>query len=381
MVQSAQVVIIGGGVIGVSIACHLGWRGVSDVILLERESLLGTQSTALCAGGIRAQFSSEINVRLQMESLRQFEVFEEQTGVSPLFRQVGYLFLLGTDDLAAAFLRNLEMQRALGLDVQRLTPEEARKLAPVIQTEDVVAANFCSRDGIADPSSVTAGYAQSAKNAGVKILVGKEVVGIRRDTEFTVSTRDGDTFRSDYLVNAAGPWASEIGRMLGIDIPVLPYRRQIFTTAPFAEIPQDMPMVVDLPCGLYMHPESGGLLMGLADPQEPPGYNLNTDQDFMITVFEKAIHRVPCLERAEIGRGWAGLYETSPDEHAILGPADDLPRLLLANGFSGHGFMQAPAVGKLIAEIIVDGMPSIDVSGLSLSRFNRGLLHGKEIVI
>ncbi len=368
--ESAPVVIVGAGCIGTSIAYHLGRRGVKGVVVLEREKFAGAGSTGRCAGGIRQQFSTEVNVRVCQESVRQYERFDEEMGTDHVFWQVGYLFLLSDPEQWAAFQRQADFQRSLGLPVETLTPAQVKDRLPIVNVDGVLGGTFCGTDGLADPHMVTQAYESRARALGAQFRFEVAVTGLKieggRVTGVRTSKGDIDT---PVVVNAAGAWAAEIARWAGVDLPVLPYRRHCFTTKPLPWVDETLPMIVDMKSGVYMHRESGGLLLGLADKDEPPGFDTSVNWDFLEKVVEGAVERVPGLETAEIGHGWAGLYETTPDHNSILGPPAGVGGLLLANGFSGHGFMQAPAVGRLIAEWIVDGRPSLDVSELRLERF------------
>ncbi len=368
--ETAPVVVIGAGCIGAAIAYHLGRRGVKDVVVIERELFSGAGSTGKCAGGIRQQFSSEVNVRICQESVRQYEVFHEEMGTDRVFWQVGYLFLLSDPAQWAAFQKQAEFQRSLGLPVETLTPQQVKDRLPIVNVDGVLGGTFCGTDGLADPHMVTQGYEAKARALGAKFRFGVSATGLRMegDRVVGVKTSQGD-IDTPMVVNAAGAWAAEVARWAGVELPVLPYRRHCFTTKPLDFVDEKLPMIVDMKSGVYMHRESGGLLLGLADKDEPTSFDCSVNWDFLEKVVEGAIERVPALEAAEIGHGWAGLYETTPDHNSILGPPANVQGLLFANGFSGHGFMQAPAVGQLITEWIVDGKPGFDVSDLRLERF------------
>lgn len=380
--DTAPVVVIGAGCIGAAIAYHLGRRGVQDVVVLERELFSGAGSTGKCAGGIRQQFSSEVNVRICQESVRQYERFDAEMGTDRVFWQVGYLFLLSDGAQWAAFQRQAEFQRSLGVPVETLTPAQVHDRLPLVNVEGVLGGTFCGTDGLADPHRVTQAYEAKARALGAKFRFGVSVTGIRREggriTGVQTSAGDIDT---PVVVNAAGAWSAEIARWAGVDLPVLPYRRHCFTTKPLAFVDESLPMIVDMKSGVYMHRESGGLLLGLADKDEPSSFDTSVNWDFLERVVEGAVERVPALEVAEIAHGWAGLYETTPDHNAVLGPPVDAPGMLLATGFSGHGFMQAPAIGQLITEWIVDGKPAIDVSELRLERFREQAVRPEANVI
>lgn len=367
---TAPVVIIGAGCIGAAIAYHLGRRGVRDVVVLEREPVSGAGSTGKCAGGIRQQFSTELNVRISELSVRHYERFEAEMGSGPVFFPVGYLFLLSDEARWAAFQAQAAMQRGLGLPVQTLTPEGAGALVPQLDLDGVLGATFCSTDGLGNPHEITQAFEAQARALGARFRFGVEATGLLRDGRRVtgVQTSEGDIV-TPLVVNAAGAWAAAVAAWAGVDLPVLPYRRHCFVTKPMAWIDERLPMVVDMKSGVYMHRESGGLLLGLADRDESPGFDTSTNWDFLERVVEPAMERIPALAEAEVAHGWAGLYETTPDHNAVLGPAEGVPGLMLANGFSGHGFMQAPGVGQLMAEWIVDGRPSLDLTPLRLERF------------
>ncbi|MBI5711076.1 MAG: FAD-binding oxidoreductase [Candidatus Eisenbacteria bacterium] len=366
----APVVIVGAGCIGAAIAYHLGRRGVKGVVVLEKEPFAGAGSTSKAAGGIRAQFSAPINVQISMLSVDHFRRFAGEMGTDPVFFPVGYLFLLSDPGRWAAFQQQVEMQRGLGLEVRTLSPAEAQALVPELNVEDVLGATFCPTDGLGNPHEVTQAYVTHARRlgavfrfscpAGGFVMEGSRVTGVR--------TLEG-TVSAPVVVNAAGPHAAEVAAWAGVNLPVQPIRRHCFTTEPLPFGRADLPMIVDMKSGVYMHRESGGLLLGLANPEEPPGFDTSVNWDLLERVVEPAIHRVPALESARISNAWSGLYETTPDHTAVIGPPAAVRGLMLANGFSGHGFMHAPGVGQLVSEWIVDGRPSLDLSPLRLERF------------
>jgi sarcosine oxidase subunit beta len=291
-------------------------------------------------------------------------------GTENVFGQVGYLFLVSDPAQWQAFQRQAEMQRSLGVPVETLTPAQVKERFPILEMDGVLGATFCGTDGLADPHMVTQAYESKARALGAKFRFGVEATGLRIENGRIAGVRTSQgEIDTPWVVNAAGPWAAQVAQWAGVELPVLPYRRHCFTTKPLPFVDEKLPMIVDMKSGVYMHRESGGVLIGLADKDEPPGFDTSVNWDFLEKVVEGAIERVPALEAAEIHHGWAGLYETTPDHNSVLGPVDGVPGLLLANGFSGHGFMQAPAVGQLVAEWIVDGRTSIDVSSLRLARF------------
>lgn len=368
MKKTAEIVIIGGGIIGVSIAYHLAQKGAKDVVLLER-GMLGEGSTAKCVGGIRAQFSTEINIRFSLASFKTWEHFEELTGCDLGFKRVGYLFLATAENEWAIFKGNADGQHQFGIPVELLSPQEIKYRWPYLKVDDLRGGTFCSWEGYAGPYEALSGFAKGARQGGVKIYEGTEVQGVVQDGRKIVGVRTskGD-IAAPRVVNAAGPYAAEVGKMAGVDVPVKPYRRQIFFTAPFAHIPDPIPLVIDFHRGWYFRREGQGLL--LSGPKDDfPSFNINVDYDAMVEVAENSIYRVPIMEKAEINRGWAGSYEISPDNHAILGEAPGVKGFFLANGFSGHGFQHSPAAGQILAELILGEKLSIDISCLSVDRF------------
>jgi sarcosine oxidase subunit beta len=362
--------VIGAGCIGASIAYHLARRGVKDVRVLEKERFAGAGSTSKAAGGVRAQFSTPLNVQISMMSIEDFERFPTVMNCAPVFFQVGYLFLLSDEERWAAFRRQADMQRGLGLDVRTLTPAETHAMVPELRVDDLLGATFHSRDGLANPHEITQAFVAEARRLGARFEFGAAVTGIERDGARVLGVRtSAGRIDAEWVVNAAGPYAAEVARWAGVELPVQPIRRHCFTTEPFPFVHEKLPMIVDMKSGVYMHRESGGMLLGLANPEEPPGFDTSVNWDLLERVVEPAMHRLPALESAQISNAWAGLYETTPDHNAVLGPPAGLAGLMLANGFSGHGLMHAPAVGRLISEWIVDGKPSLDLKPLRLERF------------
>ena len=372
--RSAEAAIVGGGVIGASIAAHLGERRIGRIVVFEREDALGTGSTAKAAGGVRLQFTTAANVAFSRYSIEEIRHFRERTGVEADFAQDGYLFLLNREEDLRRFSETARRQRALGAPVEVITPEDAAGILPGIRTADLVGATFCAEDGVATPAALVAGYAALARRHGVELRRGAEVTAAaaRADGGFEF-TAAGESWRSEWLVNAAGPWAAQVGRLIGVEVPVRPVRRQFFTTEPLSWVPKNMPLTIDWGSGAYMHGHSGGMLVGNSDPAEPPGFSQTPDLDYLAGVWEQAAHRLPRLAEAAMRSANAGLYEVSPDHNAILGPAADHPRFLLANGFSGHGMQHAPAVGRAISELIADGRSrTLDISAFSIGRFAAG---------
>ena len=366
----ADVVIVGAGCIGASIAYHLGLAGVKAHVL-ERERVPGLGSTGRCAGGVRQQFSTPVNVRLSRLSIEAFARMKEELAYEgDLYWPVGYLFCLSEPARWAAFQENAEQQRAMGVPVETLTPEDVARRWPVLRTDDLLGATFCGTDGLADPHGVTAAYFAAAKRVGAVFEFETEVTGVRvaAGRVTGVETSRG-AIETGIVINAAGPFAAQVAAMAGVALPVSPLRRQVFTTQPLDWVPPDFPMVVDVRTGVYMHRESGGLLLGLADAAEPPSFHTHIDLEFRDRVFLLGFERLPRLEDAAYRAGWGGLYEDTPDHNAVLGEVPGVRGLYLANGFSGHGFMHSPAVGMVIADLVTTGRPRVDVHELSFERF------------
>jgi sarcosine oxidase subunit beta len=379
--KTADVAIIGGGIMGAASAYYLARRGIRDVVLLERD-LISQGSTGLSVGGIRQQFSHPANIRLSQRSVRVFENFREEFGVEIGYRKAGYVFLAAREETWRDFQASAETQRRLGVPVEILGKAEISKRWPYLQVNDVRGGTFCAEDGYADPYLVTMGFAQSARKLGVRIEEMTRVTAVRREEDHIrgVATSRGE-IQAPVVVNAAGPWAAEVGRMAGVDLPVLPYRRQAFMTRPFDLFPKPVPMIIDQDAAFYFRGADPGLIMGMSDPDEPPGFQLRTDRAFMERVVEAAVFRAPGVESARILRGWAGLYEVTPDDNPIVGPVDSCPGFFCAVGFSGHGFQHGPAVGQIISRLIAGEESDLDLGPFSLDRFDRSQDGGERRVV
>lgn len=371
----AEIVVIGGGVMGASTAYHLAKAGVSDLVLLEREPQFGAGATGRCAGGVRYQFSTEINVRLSMASLNMMEAFKSETGQDPYYRQCGYLFVLTEQEDVDAFHKHVALQRRLGVETRWMTGDEVRARLPAMRFEDALGGTIHDRDGIADPNSLVMGYIKAGRGLGVRALSEVDVEDIQT-TGGRIShviTNAGE-ISCRAVVNAAGPWAAAVGAMAGVEIPITPLRRQWVTTTPLPELPDDFPFVIDFAQSLYFHPEGEGLLTGMSNPDESPGFDQRVDPDWELVAMQAAIERMPMLAHAGRLSGLAGLYEVTPDAHPIFGPTS-VDGFWIVGGFSGHGFMHGPVAGKIMREYILDGAPqTVDVSSLDLARFDEGRL-------
>ncbi|MFZ0532850.1 MAG: FAD-dependent oxidoreductase [Anaerolineales bacterium] len=373
--NTADIVIIGGGVMGASTAYNLASRGQHNVILLEKEDFFGLGATGRCAGGVRYEFGTEVNVRLSLLSLPMLERFKDEIGQVVNYRKTGYLFLLTNQDEVNIFKHNVDMQNRLGAQTQWLSGDEIRKRLPMMCLEDVIAGSFNPSDGLVDPNSVVMGYISAAQRLGVKALTSTPVTGIQVRSGKVVGVKIPDqTISSPVVLDATGPWSGLTGQMAGLQVPIAPIRRQWFTTTAIPTLPMDFPFVIDFAKSLYFHPEGPGLLTGMSNPNEPPGFDQNIDLEWELIHLEAAINRLPLLEHAGLASRLAGLYEVTPDAHPIFGKTP-LEGYFLLSGFSGHGFMHGPIAGKLMAEIIIDGQATtMDISMLDLSRFNEGRL-------
>lgn len=372
---TADIIIIGGGVMGASTLYHLAARGQKNVVLLEKEEFFGQGATGRCAGGVRYQFSTEINVKLSLESLPLLERFKEETGQDIDYRQCGYLIACTNEKDYAAFQHNVKLQNSLGVGTQWLDGDEVRRRLPLFHFEDAIGATFNQKDGLVDPNSVVNGYISAAQRLGAKALNNADVKGIRVEgTKVTgVETSQG-FIAAPMIVNAAGPWAGLVGQMAGVGIPITSLRRQMFTTTPLPEIPSDLPFVIDFAQSLYFHREGDGLLIGMSNQDEKHGFDQNVDDEFELVNLEAAIARLPVVEKAGMVSHWAGLYEVTPDAHPFFGKTP-VEGFLVVGGFSGHGFMHGPVSGKLMSELILDGaFRTLDVSTLDLARFREGRL-------
>jgi sarcosine oxidase subunit beta len=366
-----DVVVVGGGIIGTSIAYHLARLGAGSVVLLERETMLGTGSTGRCAGGFRLQFSTEINIRLSLLSLPRLLAFGDEMDWPIDNHQNGYLFLLRKSEDVSAFKENLALQNRLGVPSRFLPAEEIAVLAPHISLDGILGGTYCPSDGIGDPNGMTQGYAAAARRLGVEIRTDVCVTGIRGSKGKIEGLESSKGCIScGAVVNAAGPHAREVAAWAGVDLPVFPERRHVYSTLPFTQAPPDHMMVIDFASTFYFHRESAGVLMGMGNPHEPKSFRLDVDPGFLDKVLEVGLGLYPALADAAMNRAWTGLYEMSPDARPILGRVNDVSGFYLANGFSGHGFQHAPIVGQLLAEEIVLGNArTLNISPLRLDRF------------
>jgi sarcosine oxidase subunit beta len=379
--SSAEVVIIGGGVMGTSIAFHLAEAGVTGIVLLEQNEL-GSGSTSKAAGGVRANFSDELNIALGARSLEAFARFGERPGQEIDLHRVGYLFLLSSDQQVALFEESTRLQKAAGQSTRMIDVAEAIQLAPIISPEGLVAACFSPDDGHCTPESVVLGYATAARRLGATLVTDCGVTGIDAvgNEIRRVRTTRGDIDTS-VVICAAGAWAAELAAMVDVDLPVTPLRRQIVVTEPIPDLPPDLPMTIDFSSTFYFHREGPGLLVGMSDPDEQPGFLLDRTDTWLPRLTSAMEHRAPALLDVGLASGWAGLYEVTPDHDALIGEAPGTGRFLYATGFSGHGFLQGPAVGEIIRDLYLGRTPFVDISPLGADRFRTASLRAEQNVV
>ncbi len=377
---------MGGGIVGSSIAYHLTDQGCSNVLVLEREAHQGLGSTGKSMGGVRAQFATKVNIQMSLYSIPFLAGFEELTGHPSSYRPQGYLFVASSKKHLEYLRANQARQVELGFEqAELLEPEDVLRIVPQLRADDVVGGSFCSTDGFVDPYSVMNGFAARAVERGARIEKGVEVTTILRDDSgvLGVETRLGRV-QTRTVVNAAGPWAAQVARMAGVQLPVEPLRRMLVPTEPFPQIAHEAPMTIDMATGFHFRPEGLGLLLAWNDPEEKPGFKTTFDSAFVEKILMRAVKRVPCFEDLQVNpaRAWAGLYAMTPDHHAILGPVPQVPGLFLANGFSGHGVMHSPATGKILADLILNGTSNlIDTRALCVERFAEGRLIEETAVL
>ncbi|HXE90180.1 MAG TPA: FAD-dependent oxidoreductase [Terriglobales bacterium] len=384
--ETAEVVIIGGGIVGSSIAYHLTEAGCRDVLVIERETHQGKGSTGKSMGGVRAQFSTPVNIQMSLYSIPFYASFEERLGHPSGYRPQGYLFA-ATSDAHLNYLRaNYERQVAMGLKTARLiSADDIAHMYPQLRSDDIRGGSFCSTDGFVDPYSAMVGFMTRAADQGARLWRNTEVTGIKRAGEGIsgVETTRGPV-ATRTVVNAAGAWAAGVAKMAGVELPVEPLRRMLVPTEPFDAFPRTAPMIIDMSNGFHFRPEGLGFLLAWNDPEETPGFKTDFDPNFIEKVLTRAAGRVPCFEQVAVNpkRAWAGLYEMTPDHHPILGPAPGVRGLFLANGFSGHGVMHAPATGKIVADLILRGRTDlVDAELLNLERFAEGRMIEETAVL
>lgn len=366
--SAAEVVVVGGGVMGTSIAFHLAEAGV-DVCLLERDAL-ASGSTSRAAGGVRAQFSDPLNIAIGLRSIDAFTRFGERPGAEIDLHQVGYLFLLDREEDVAVFEASMALQNELGVPSRFVGLDEVAELCPLAGLDGVLAATFCRLDGHASPEAVVQGYAAGARAHGATILTACEATEIVLEGTHVraVATKRGE-IETGTAVCAAGVWSPALARTAGLELPVVPYLREVGFTGAAPGLPERVPLTIDFSTGFYFHREGPGLLFGMADPEQPAGIDAPTDPEWLVRVLGVAERRCPQLLDLGIAGGWKGAYEVTPDHNALVGEAAGIERLLYATGFSGHGFLQGPAVGEIVRDLVLGQQPFVDVTPLAVERF------------
>ncbi len=370
MAEKADVVIIGAGLIGLSVAYHLAAKGVRNIMVLEKEASWGQGSSGRSAGGVRLQFGHPSNIKLSQYGLDMYLHFEELFGISASVDQCGYLFLTRDPTRWEKLLQIVAIQQSLGVPVETLSSQEVHYRFPYVQMDALVGATFCATDGTADPGAVAYGFARSCTALGVQIRNNEEATAILTNGGRVVAVKTSDgAISTPIVVNAAGPYARVVGRMIGLEIPVDPYRRQIYVTTPTDALPSRMPMTLEFETTSYLRREGASILFGMSDPDEPSSFNTNTDQSSLAKLVDALVQWVPAMSQASLMRGWAGLYEITPDDSPIIGTVPGIEGIYLANGFSGHGFMHAPGAGRALAELIIGQSPFVDLSPFAFERF------------
>lgn len=383
--QTADVVIIGGGIVGSSIAYHLTRAGCRRVTVLERESAQGKGSTGKSMGGVRAQFSTPVNIQMSLYSIPFYASFEQRTGHPCDYRPQGYLFCASKEQHMAYLRANYEKQVAMGLkNVRLVEADEIRREFPLLRGDDIVGGSFCSTDGFVDPYSAMNGLMAWATEHGATLKKNTAVVALVRDKEGMAAVESSaGTVSTRKVVNCAGAWAAELAKLAGVDLPVEPLRRMLVPSEPFDRFPHTAPMIIDMSNGFHFRPENRGFLLAWNDPEETAGFKTDFDPGFVEKILTRAADRVPCFADLPVNpkRAWAGLYEMTPDHHPILGESD-IPGFFLANGFSGHGVMHAPATGKILSDLILTGKTDlIDADLLNFSRFTEDRLIHETAVL
>jgi sarcosine oxidase, subunit beta len=385
--ETSDIVIVGGGIVGASIAWHLTEAGCRNLLIVERESHQGKGSTGKSMGGVRAQFATAVNIQMSMYSIRFYAEFDERLGQPGGYRPQGYLFVATRPSHLEYLRTNQILQRSLGLtQAHMLNRDDIKTRVPQLFSGDILGGSFCSTDGFVDPYSVMTGFTSCATERGARLWRSTEVIAIHRDSIGIVgieTTRGPVSTR--VVVNAAGPWAAQVAELAGVDLPVQPLRRMLVPTEPFDGVSHHIPMVIDMTNGFHFRPESLGFLLAWNDPEETVGFKTDFEPAFIEKILIRAADRVPCFENVAVNprRAWAGLYEMSPDHHCILGPVEEVPNFFCANGFSGHGVMHAPSTGRIVSDLILHGKTDVvsHVEALSPARFAKGELLHETVVL
>jgi len=384
MRTQASVVIIGAGVMGASVACHLAVRGCTDVVILEQFETEIQGSTARSAAGVRHQFSHELNVRMSQYGIERFTHFREEIGGESGLHQVGYLFLINDQENWQGYCEATAMQNRLGVRTQLLKPADVHAIVPDVRIDDLIGATFGPDDGYCDPHGVALGYLTRARSLGVELLRATPATGIEIQSGRVVAVQTPHgRITCETVINCAGSWAGQAAALAGLSVPIQPFRRNVYVTQPTSIIPNQMPLTVDVTSGFWMRKEQENLIFGLSKADEPAGYNTNVDWDWLDTVLDAGFDRFPRLGEVQLAdkQCWAGAYEITPDHMPILGRHPDLPSFINAAGFSGHGIMHSPATGVIIAEELLDGRShTFDIDSLRIERYATGSAFERNII-
>ncbi|QQS47953.1 MAG: FAD-binding oxidoreductase [Acidobacteriota bacterium] len=386
MSETAEVVIIGGGIVGSSVAYHLARQGCTDVVIIEREEKQGLGSTGKSMGGVRAQFATPINIRMSIYSIDFFSRFEEETGHNADYRAHGYLFAATTEAHLNYLRENQDKQRAFGLNnAVMVSTDQILEMIPQLKADDIIGGSYCPTDGFVDPNSVLTGFSKSARERGVRLQLGTEVTGLTVEGGSITGVRTGKgVIATRKVVNAAGPWAGSIATMAGAELPVMPLRRQIVKTQKCDFLPARFPMLIDMSNGFHFRREGDAILMAWPDDEETYGFKTAFTPEFIEKILMRAVNRVPRFADLAVNphQCWAGMYEVSPDHHAIIGQDPGVKGLYYANGFSGHGVMHSPASGRMVADLILHGgCQVLDAAPLGVERFAEGRLLEETAVL
>jgi len=367
--RRAEVVVIGGGIVGASIAFHLAEAGIDDLVLLERSDF-ACGSSGKPIGGVRGQFSDALNIQLAARSLTAYDRFRQSPGADIHLDKVGYLFLLRTPDDVARFEKSIAIQNEHGIPTRLISPAEAHELSPPADPGAFVAAAFSPSDGHAHPTVAASAYVDAARRRGARAVTGCDVLDIEiRGGEIAAVQTSRGSVRTSIVVCAAGPWSGEIGAMVGVELDVRPVRRQIAFSEPLAPSAPRLPFTIDYDSTFYFHSAGDGVLLGMSDPDQAPGFGCDYTEEWLPALRRSAARCAPSLADVPVSHGWAGLYEMTPDANALIGQSRSVGRFLYATGFSGHGFCQAPATGEVIRDLVRGEQPFVDVTPLRAERF------------
>lgn len=379
-----HIVVIGAGVVGASVAWHLVSMGAQRVTILERESQPGTGSTCKANGGIRAQFTTDVNIAMSLLSMEILDDLAADIGEPGVYHKAGYLFVTTREDTLAKMAGAVSFQRERGVSVDLLDQAGVRARAPWMHTQDIVGGSFGARDGFIDPGGLCNWFLRRAGTRGAAIRYRTEVTGLGcSHGGWRLLTNHGP-LEADVIINCAGPWAADVAALAGFELPVQPVRRHLILSGPTKNLPPVIPMTIDADTGVLVRREGPAVLIAWSNHDEPPGFNFAFDEDFILRFADALEHRFPAVTDAgiDLKHSWSGHYEVSPDHHGIIGEAPGAPGFFLVNGFSGHGVMHAPAAGRVTAELILTGAArSADISALSPDRFRRGALIHETMVL